>query len=109
MGDDFCPTIWQNSLQCEPTLVFPFVINLAKAVATVYCLPFNHFLMRKAYNGQKRFAVIDFTGQYRDTSVLPQLSLQTLIERSVREMMPGPLKKVLRNLREGLEDEKKRS
>ena len=98
-GDDLCPTIWRHSLQFEPTLVFPFAINFADAVgATIYCLPFNQFLMRKASNGQRQFAVIDFTGQYRDTSLLPQLSLQTLITKSVREMILSPLEKVLRDL-----------
>jgi Methyltransferase domain len=106
-GDDFCPTIWQHSLRFEPTLVFPFVINFAEAAgATVFCLPFNQFLMRKASDGQSRFAVVDFTGQYRDTSLLPQLSLRTLIKKSIREMMPSPIDKVLHNLRHGRKAER---
>lgn len=98
-GDDLCPTIWQHSLQFEPTMVFPFAVDFAEAVgATIYCLPFNQFLMQKAHNGQRQFAVIDFTGQYRDTNLLPHLSPRTLIPKAVREMMPKPIEKVLRNL-----------
>jgi hypothetical protein len=100
-GDDFCPTIWQHSLKFEPTLVFPFAVNFAEAMgATIYCLPFNQFLMQKGRNGQRRFAVIDFTGQYREPSLLPQLSLQTLIAKAVRERLPGPIEKILRWLRQ---------
>ncbi len=102
-GDDFYPTIWQHSLQFEPTLVFPFAVNFAEAVgATIYCLPFNQFLLQKPFDGQRRFVVIDFTDQYRDTSLLPQLSPQTLVTKAVREMTPEPLKKILRTLRQGL-------
>jgi len=99
-GDDFCPTIWQHSTRFEPTMVFPFALNFAEAVgATIYCLPFNQFLMRKALNGKRQFVFIDFTGQYWDASLLPQVSPRTLIARWAREMMPGPLKKVLLTLR----------
>jgi hypothetical protein len=83
-------------------MVFPFAVNFAEAVgATVYCLPFNQFLMRKAFNGQRQFVVIDFTGQYRDTSLLPHVSPHTLIAKWAREMMPRPLEKVLRTFRKG--------
>jgi hypothetical protein len=101
-GDDFCPTIWGHSLHFEPTLVFPFALNFAEAVgATIYCLPFNQFMLRKPESGQREFAIIDQTGEYGDTSLGSQLSLQTLTKRAIREKLPSPLAKVGHYLRHG--------
>jgi len=102
-GDDFSPTIWQHSLQFEPTLVFPFAVYFAEAVgATIYCLPFNQFLLRKPRIGERAFAVVDFTGKYGDADLLPQLSLSTLIMKTIRENLPDPLIQAIRGLRHGL-------
>jgi hypothetical protein len=102
-GDDFCPTIWQHPPQFEPTLVFPFAIDFAEAVgAAIYCLPFNQFLLQKSFDEQRRFIVIDLTDQYGETNLLPHLSPRTLITEAVRAMMPTPIEKVLRKLRQRL-------
>lgn len=102
-GDDFCATIWEHSLGFEPTLVFPFALHFAEAVgATIYCLPFNQFLLRKPQARQRRFAVIDFTGEYNNADLLPQLSLTLLARKTILEIMPGPIAKALRGLRHRL-------
>jgi len=103
-GDDFCPTIWQHYVKFEPTLVFPFVLNFAEAVgATIYCLPFNQFLMRKPDGKKKReLTVIDLTGQYGETDLLPQLSPLRFIGRSLHEKLPLPIASVSRRFGQGL-------
>jgi hypothetical protein len=69
-GDDFSQTIWQHEANFEPTLVFPFAIYFAEAMAaTIYCLPHSQFLIHKT----NKFKIYDYTGAYKDTSLLNQL------------------------------------
>ena len=66
-GDDFVPTIWQHSLQHEPTLVFPYMVHFAEAIgARVFALPFNQFLLQKPVGGERDFEFVDFTGRYTE-------------------------------------------
>jgi len=51
-GDDFCPSIWQHSINYEPTFVFPFAVYFAEAMnTTIFALPYNQFLISKEQNG----------------------------------------------------------
>lgn len=62
-GDDFSPTIWQHPSHFEPTLVFPFAVHFAEAMAEpVYALPDNQFLIE--VGSDRGFEFRDSTGQY---------------------------------------------
>ena len=51
-GDDFCPSIWQHSINYEPTFVFPFAVYFAEAMnTTIFALPYNQFLISTEQNG----------------------------------------------------------
>lgn len=77
-GDDFTKSIWRHKLKFEPSGVFPFAVYFAEAVGTkVYALPYSQFLIEKSTTGHE---FIDFTGNYRDTTLLYQFKTA----RSVR-------------------------
>lgn len=101
-GDDLCPTIWRQSRQFEPTLVFPFARYFAEAAgAVLFCFPFDQFLICKPPNGRSKFSFVDCTGEYGDASLLPQLSLRAHLADAIRNHLPRPLAKVLRRVRAG--------
>ena len=71
-GDDLSQTIFQHSIQFEPTFVFPYVTYFAEATnSELYLLPFKQFLLVKNNN----FKIHDLTqGKiYNNTSVKWQL------------------------------------
>jgi hypothetical protein len=71
-GDDFCRSIWQHEEFYEPTLVFPFAVYFAEAVAErIYGLPHNQFLLEKGDAGGYEF--VDLTGAYVETDLRTQL------------------------------------
>jgi len=73
LGDDFSPTIWQHSIDFEPTGVFPFAVYFAEAKDDLICgLPFIQFLISKSVEPCE-FEFYDFTGNYQDTSMLNQV------------------------------------
>lgn len=72
-GDDFCRSIWQHANEFEPTLVFPFAVYFAEAVAVpILALPGNQFLMQKAKG--MRYELIDLAGTYGDSTLAKQLN-----------------------------------
>jgi Methyltransferase domain len=71
-GDDFTPTIWQHAEEFEPTLVFPFAVHFAEAVAArIWALPHSQFLIEKG--AAPAFAFLDLTGKYGDLGLRCQL------------------------------------
>ena len=71
-GDDLSETIFQHSIQFEPTFVFPYVAYFAEATnSELYLLPFKQFLLVKNNN----FKIHDLTQDkiYNNTSVKWQL------------------------------------
>jgi len=70
-GDDFSRTIWQHSPNYEPTLIYPFALYFAEAMAVnIYALPYDQFLIAK--NENDTFEFTDLTGNYDDASLKSQ-------------------------------------
>ena len=87
-GDDFTTTMWYHKLNFEPTLVFPFAVYFAEAVASpIYALPNYQFCLQKTDTPQ--FSFIDLTGQYNELSLRDQLALEELLKLSLRERLPS--------------------
>lgn len=71
-GDDFCPGDLQHYPRFEPTLVFPFAIYFAEAVAArIYTLPYQQFLIEKTADGV--FELIDLAGVVSSTGLKDQM------------------------------------
>ncbi|MCM3443749.1 class I SAM-dependent methyltransferase [Metabacillus halosaccharovorans] len=71
-GDDFSSTIFQHSLDYEPTFVFPFTIYFSEAKnVPIYALPNSQFLIHKNYTIGYKF--IDFTNNYKNVFVKPHI------------------------------------
>jgi Methyltransferase domain len=71
-GDDFSPSIWQHSAAYEPSMVFPFAVHFAEAVAApIFALPHDQFLIEK--RAESRFELHDPSGEYADLSLVGQL------------------------------------
>jgi len=87
-GDDFTSSIWEHKTRFEPTLVFPFSVYFAEAVgATIFALPHSQFCLQKS--ADKRFAFIDLTGEYGDTSLRNQVAPDKLFKITAWERFPG--------------------
>jgi hypothetical protein len=72
-GDDFCRSIFQHSVEFEPTLVFPYAVYFAEAMgARIYALPYRQFLIQKTSGSEHSF--IDLTGRYNDITLKGQLA-----------------------------------
>lgn len=81
-GDDFCPGELQHFPQFEPTLVFPFAVYFAEAVAArIYALPYNQFILEKTADGI--FELVDLAG------VITSTGLKDQILESVRKSIKG--------------------
>lgn len=82
VGDDFSPSIWQHSLDFEPTLVFPFAVYFAEAInAKIYALPFGQFVMIK--QGGAKFDFVDLTnGKYNCVELRTQFFQMKTQERN---------------------------
>lgn len=100
-GDDLTPTIWQHDTRYEPTLVFPFAAYFAEAVGgCLFALPFHQFLMQKeAGTFDQPFHFVDLIGDYRDDSLLPQLSPYRFIRQRIRGALPPQIRRLLRSFR----------
>ncbi len=67
-GDDFCSSPWQHDVRFEPTLVCPFSIYFAEAMALpIVALPFDQFLIQK--RSDVSFSFTDPTAKYADLSL----------------------------------------
>jgi len=85
-GDDFTSTVWQHHTRFEPTLVFPFAVYFAEAMAArIFALRFDQFLIEKRAGGT--FAFVDLTGRYRDTSLRDQFRPGKTLKLRLREML----------------------
>jgi len=70
-GDDFSPSIWQHSEDYEPTLVWPFAVYFAEAIASrIYALPYKQFLIETTGAGHE---FVDLTGRYGALDLRSQL------------------------------------
>lgn len=88
-GDDLCRSIWQHSLEYEPTMVYPFALYFAEAVsARLIALPFRQFLIEKNTSGS--FELIDTTGYYTDPSMKSQLltAVRAILDLSKKQNTP---------------------
>ncbi len=76
VGDDFSSSIWQHSLEFEPTMVFPFAVYFAEAVNTkIYALPYGQFIIFKQKDAE--FEFVDFTtSKYNNLELRTQLLKQ---------------------------------
>ena len=85
-GDDFSPTIWQHSLDFEPTLVFPFALYFSEAKGVnIFGLPFNQFLIYKDPIG---FNFLDLTNNsYTNTTILSQFSRTTMLKKIIKDFI----------------------
>lgn len=94
VGDDFFPSIWQNSERFEPTMVCPFAVYFAEAVnAKIYALPHGQFLLIK--NEESSFEFIDLTdGLYNNLEIRTQMlnTTKSSIKRVIRKRIPFALK-----------------
>jgi len=71
-GDDFCAGKLQHFPEHEPTLIFPFAIYFAEAVAArIYTLPYDQFLIEKTTDGI--FELIDLAGIAANTGIKEQM------------------------------------
>lgn len=67
-GDDFIASPWQHDPEYDPTLVFPYSVFFAEAMALpITALPFNQFIIER--NPDAGFSFTDLTGNYRSTSL----------------------------------------
>jgi hypothetical protein len=99
-GDDFNRSIWQHNTSFEPTLVFPFAVYFAEAVAaTIYALPNSQFCLQKT-NGPG-FAFVDLTGHYREVGLRREFAPQNLLRLMAKERFPG-LTRAVRKMRDVL-------
>jgi hypothetical protein len=85
-GDDFCSTIWQHSLNFEPTLIFPFVLYFAEAKGVkVIGLPFNQFVICKDTKG---FSFLNLTNNtYKDKTILSHLNRKTMLKKIIKSLI----------------------
>jgi hypothetical protein len=105
-GDDFSASIWQHGPRYEPTLVFPFAVYFAEAVAArIYGLPHNQFLLEKRSRGYEfvdvtgRYGAIDFRRQLvRDDRPRPGAGAGTAGRRGDAERRPSFAKRLRRRL-----------
>ena len=77
-GDDFLPSIWQQSTKYEPTLIFPLALYFAEAHRLpIYALPHGQFLMQKSAE-TIGYSFTDLEGTYgkRDELFAPRLTWQ---------------------------------
>jgi hypothetical protein len=82
-GDDFCRSIWRHGREYEPTLVFPFAVHSAEAVAArIYGLPHQQFLIEKSDAG--RFEFVSLTRSYPETELRLQLGAPPSEQRGRR-------------------------
>ena len=72
MGDDFARSMWQHSVDYEPTLVFPMAVYFAEAKGDkIFGLPHDQFLIQKS-DSQDGFKFEDLTGKYESTMMRQQ-------------------------------------
>ena len=85
-GDDFSPTIWQHSLNFEPTLVFPFALYFAEAKGVnIVGLPFNQFLIYKDPIG---FNFLDLTNNsYKNKTLLSQFNKTKMLKKIIKNFI----------------------
>ena len=83
------PQVWpleKSTNRFEPTLVFPFAVYFAEAMAArIFALRFDQFLIEKRAGGT--FAFVDLTGRYRDTSLRDQFRPGKTLKLRLREML----------------------
>jgi len=97
-GDDFTPTIWQHPPRFDPTLVFPFAVHFAEAMAAViYALPYDQFLIRKSATG---FRFVDLTGHYPDLSLARHLQISAVLRHHLVDAIRG-VRRILRRATRG--------
>ena len=85
-GDDFTASVWEHKTSFEPTLVFPFAIYFAEAMAaTIYALPHSQFCLQKTQN---RFAFVDLTRRYPEATLQSQFAPEHVLRLALAERFP---------------------